>query len=198
MAKDDSKRPMLVKMGDTTFDKIQAFYIDPELYPLTPSVEEIRQRWVFINSLLHKAFPKYKIVNALVKDYSISQPQAYVDIRNTESLFGNMHQSSKEVEKAMWKDWVLDLARRARKKGDFKTEAKAYDMFAKYSDFDAEELTFNPEKLLNKEIHISIDSNLLSAINKANSGGVVDFNNLDVTDVEIISDDANSTTEEDC
>lgn len=196
MPKDDSKRPMLVKMGDSTFDKIQAFYIDPELHPLSPAVEEIRKRWVFINSLLHKAFPKYKIVNALIKDYGISQPQAYVDIRNTESLFGNMHQSSKEVEKAMWKEWVLDVARRARKSGDFKNEIKAYDMFAKYGDFNAEELTFNPEKLLNKEIHISIDPSLLKAINEANRGGVVDFNNLDVTDIEIISDEANITEED--
>ena len=182
MAKD--KRQMMVKVGDSTFDKIQAFYINPGVFELSPSVEEIRLRWVWVTNLLLKGFPKYKIANTLVQDHGLSQAQAYIDIRNSESLFGDIYKTSKEVEKAMWKEWVRDYLKRAKLNKDLKAEGKALDLFAKYGDFTEEDLLFNPEKLENKEIAVSLDPKLLKFLQNMVSGGVADFNDLDVTDID--------------
>jgi len=100
MAKD--KRPMMVKIGDSTFDKIQAFYIDPEKYPLSTTLEKIRQRWIVVMTLQLKVYPKWKIANMLEKDFGLSQAQAYIDIRNAENIFGNVIKTDNEAFKTMW------------------------------------------------------------------------------------------------
>lgn len=191
MAKD--KRNMLVKVGDSTFDKIQAYYVNPEKYELSETCEAIRQRWVLVVNLLLRGFPKYKIANTLEKDFGLSQAQAYLDITNAGNLFGDIHQTSKEVEKAMWREWCRDFIQRAKRRGDMKSESKGLDMYAKYGDFSAEELSFDPEKLAKVEIQTAVDPKLIENLMKMIAKGVVDFNKLDVTDIDLTADD---TTEE--
>ena len=187
MAKD--KRNMLVKVGDSTFDKIQAYYVNPEKYELSETCEAIRQRWVLVVNLLLRGFPRYKIANMLEKDFGLSQAQAYLDITNAGNLFGDIHQTSKEVEKAMWREWCRDFIQRAKRRGDMKAESKGLDMYAKYGDFGAEELSFDPEKLEKKDIEITVDPKLIAVLQNMISKGVVDFNSLDVTDIDFDSDD---------
>ena len=178
------KRQMMLKIGDTTFDKIQAFYIDPSKYELSETHEAIRKRWIMVVGLMLKSFPKFKIANMLEKDFGLSQAQAYIDIRNAENLFADIYKASKEVERLMWKEWVLDFKKRAKKKGDLKAEGKALDMYAKYADFHDDDIMFNPEKLEQHEIQIKLSKQLEQYLKSAISGGVVDFNNLNVIDVE--------------
>lgn len=186
------KRQMMVKVGDSTFDKIQAFYVNPDSFPLTETTEKIRQRWVMVVNLMLRGFPKYKIANMLEKDFGLSQAQAYIDIQNATSLFGDIHNTSKEVEKTIWKEWVREFIQRAKRRGDLKAEAKGLDMYAKYGDFGAEELSFDPEKLEKKDIEISINPKLIEALKTMIQKGVIDFNSLDVTNIDF--DDV--TTEE--
>jgi hypothetical protein len=140
-----------------------------------------------------RGFPKYKIANMLEKDFQLSQAQAYLDINNATSLFGDINQTSKEVEKTIWKEWVREFIQRAKRKGDLKAEAKGLDMYAKYGDFGAEELSFDPEKLAKVEIQTAVDPKLIENLMKMISKGVVDFNKLDVTDIDLSPD---ATTEE--
>ncbi len=189
MAKD--KRNMMVKVGDSTFDKIQAYYVNPEKYELSETCEAIRQRWVLVVNLLLRGFPKYKIANTLEKDFGLSQAQAYLDINNAGNLFGDIHQTSKEVEKAMWREWCRDFIQRAKRRGDMKSESKGLDMYAKYGDFGAEELSFDPEKLAKVEIQTAVDPKLIDNLMKMIAKGVVDFNKLDVTDIDLTADDTN-------
>jgi hypothetical protein len=191
----NDKRSMMVKVGDSTFDKIQAFYVNPDSFPLSETTENIRQRWVLVVNLMLRGFPKYKIANMLEKDFQLSQAQAYLDINNATSLFGDINQTSKEVEKTIWKEWVREFIQRAKRKGDLKAEAKGLDMYAKYGDFGAEELSFDPEKLAKVEIQTAVDPKLIENLMKMISNGVVDFNKLDVTDIDLSPDDA--TEEED-
>lgn len=186
----NDKRSMMVKVGDSTFDKIQAFYVNPDSFPLTETTENIRQRWVLVVNLMLRGFPKYKIANMLEKDFGLSQAQAYLDINNATSLFGDIHQTSKDVEKTIWKEWVREFIQRAKRRGDLKAEAKGLDMYAKYGDFGAEELSFDPEKLAKVEIQTSVDPKLIENLMKMISKGVVDFNKLDVTDIDLSPDDA--------
>ena len=191
MAKD--KRNMMVKVGDSTFDKIQAYYVNPESFPLSDTAENIRQRWVLVVNLMLRGFPKYKIANMLEKDFQLSQAQAYLDINNATSLFGDIHQTSKEVEKTIWREWCRDFIQRAKRRGDMKAESKGLDMYAKYGDFSAEELSFDPDKLAKVEIQTAVDQKLIDHLMLMISKGVVDFNKLDVTDIDLTADD---TTEE--
>mgnify|MGYP003542591766 FL=1 len=187
MAKD--KRNMMVKVGDSTFDKIQAYYVNPESFPLSDTAENIRQRWVLVVNLMLRGFPKYKIANMLEKDFQLSQAQAYLDINNATSLFGDIHQTSKEVEKTIWREWCRDFIQRAKRRGDMKAESKGLDMYAKYGDFSAEELSFDPEKLAKVEIQTAVDQKLIDHLMLMISKGVVDFNKLDVTDIELSTDE---------
>lgn len=179
-----NKRPMLKKIGDTTFDKIQAFYVSPDKYELSEANEKIRKRWIMVVSLMLKGFPKFKIANMLEKDFDMSQAQAYIDIRNAENIFGDIYKTSKDVEKLMWKEWVLDFKKRARRQGDLKAEAKALDLYAKYGDFEQDDLIFNPEKLEKSEIQIKLPKKLEKFLQNYISSGVADFNSLNVTDID--------------
>ena len=188
-----NKRNMMVKVDDSTFDKIQAFYVNPEQYQLSDTCEAIRQRWVMVVNLLLQRFPKYKIANMLERDFGLSQSQAYLDINNAINLFGDIQKTSKEFEKAMWREWCMEFIQRAKRKGDLKAEAKGLDMYAKYGDFGAEELSFDPDKLAKVEIQTTVDPKLIDVFEKMISKGVIDFNKLDVTDIDLTVYD---TTEE--
>ena len=177
------KRKALLKIGDSTYDKIQAFYINPEAYPLSDAVEDIRKRWVYVTSLLLKAYPKFKIANMLEKDFGLSQAQAYLDIRNAENVFGSITKTDDEAFKVMWTEWTKDLLKRARQRKDLKAEAKALDMLAKYSDFSKDAPEFNPEKLKNDDLVVKLPKALEPYLLKAIQTGIVDFNNIDVTDI---------------
>lgn len=182
MAKD--KRPMLMKIGDSTFDKIRAFYINPEGYPLSPMHEEIRQRWVLVVNLLLKAHSKTKIATMLERDFGVCQAQAYIDIRNAQNIFGDVVKTEQSVFKAMWTEWATDYLKRSKQNKDLKSEGKALDLLAKYGISEEKELDFNPEKLENKEIKVVLPKKLQDALSIMIGKGVVDFNSLDVTDVD--------------
>lgn len=178
------KRPMLIKTGDSTFDKIQAFYIDPENYPLSEKLEEIRIRWTLVVNLQLKAYSKIKIANMLVKDYGVCQAQAYIDIRNAGNMFANVFQTDEKVYKAMWIEWATDFLKRAKQSKDLKSEGKALDLLGKYGDLETKDLDFNPDKFENKEISINLSKNLQGKLIDMIGAGVVDFNSLDVTEVD--------------
>lgn len=180
---DDKKRPMLVKMGDSTFDKIKAFYMNPEEFPLSDKLEEIRMRWLAISNFTSKAYGKIEITNMLVRDYGISQAQAYIDIRNSENIFGSVTATESKAFKAIWIELTKDYLKRCRQKNDRVNEAKALALLAQYGDLDQDELQFNPEKLENKELQLVIPKEQLEVLKALVSKGVVDFNNLNVTDI---------------
>lgn len=180
----DKKRPMLMKIGDTTFDKIKAFYINPEEFPLSDKLEEIRLRWVAITNFTAKAYSKIEIANMLKRDYGISQAQAYIDIRNAENIFGSVSGTSNDAFKAMWIEWTKDYLKRCRQKNDRNNEAKALALLGQYGDLDKDELEFNPEKLENKELVLNIPKEQLEILEKLTNSGVANFNNLKVIDIE--------------
>lgn len=179
-----TKRAMLIKRDDSTFDKIQAFYIDPENYPLTEAVEEIRQRWIYVMSLTLRAYPKFKIANMLVQDFGLSQAQAYIDIRNAENVFGNISKTESEAFKVMWTEWTKDLLKRAIQRKDLKAESKALDLLAKYSVLNQDPEGFNPAKLENVEIQFKIPKAYLPFLKQQVSQGVDDFNLAEPLDID--------------
>ena len=180
----NKKRPMAITIGDSVFDKIQAFYINPEKYPLSETHEAIRKRWITVMNLQLKGFAKFKIANMLERDFGLSQSQAYIDIRNAENIFGNINKTDSEAFNQMWIEWTKDLLLESRKKGDRKTAAKCLDLLAKYGGLSEDKLEFNPEKLENKEIKVVLEKKQLDMLQQMLKKGVVDFNDLNVTDID--------------
>jgi len=177
------KRAMLVQRGDTIFDKIQAYYIDPENYPLSDSHEAIRVRWTLVVNLQLKAYSKIKIASMLVRDYGVCQAQAYIDIRNAGNMFANVFTTDEKVFKVMWVEWATDYLKRAKQNKDLKSEGKALDLLAKYGIKIDDAMEFNIDKFENKDLQINISKQLQNKLLSIVNGGVVDFNNVDVTDI---------------
>ncbi|MFK7049890.1 hypothetical protein V3Q77_08310 [Flavobacterium davisii] len=178
------KEQMLVKLGDSTFDKIQAYYVNPDKNELSETVNDIRLRWLTVLNLRRNGFAKFKVANMLERDYGLSQAQAYIDIRNAESLFGDIYKTDKDVERMFFKEQVADFIKRARKKGDLKAEAKGFDLWAKYGGFEEDDVLFDADKFEKKDIEIAVDPKLVALMKKMFVNGVVDFNNIDATDID--------------
>ncbi|AEW85899.1 hypothetical protein FCOL_05370 [Flavobacterium columnare ATCC 49512] len=178
------KEQMLVKLGDSTFDKIQAYYVNPDKNELSETVNDIRLRWLTVLNLRRNGYAKFKVANMLERDYGLSQAQAYIDIRNAESLFGDIYKTDKDVERMFFKEQVADFIKRARKKGDLKAEAKGFDLWAKYGGFEEDDVFFDADKFEKKDIEIAVDPKLVALMKKMFVNGVVDFNNIDATDID--------------
>jgi len=176
---------MLIKRGDSTFDKILAHYINPEHFPLSETNTDILNRLNEVFALRLNHFSSQQIVNKWVKEKGISQAQAYLDIRNSEKLFGNILKSDVEGSRAIWLEHTRDSLKRCIQKGDRNNELKALKLLAEYGGFANEDNPeFNPEKFENMEIHVNVNKDVQARLLEMLSTGSVDLNNLNVTDID--------------
>jgi hypothetical protein len=179
------KRNMLIKRGDSTFDKILAHYINPEHFPLSETNTDILNRLNEVFALRLNHFSSQQIVNKWVKEKGISQAQAYLDIRNSEKLFGNVLKADTEGSRTIWLEHVRDSLKRCIQKGDRGNELKALKLLAEYGGFANEDNPeFNAEKFKNMEIHVNVNKDVQARLMEMLATGSADFNSLDVTDIE--------------
>ena len=179
------KRNMLIKRGDSTFDKIKAHYINPELFPLSETNTDNLNRLNEVFALRLNHFSSQQIVNKWVKDKGLSQAQAYLDIRQSEKLFGSVMKSDTEGSRAIWLEHTRDFLKVCVQKGDRNNQAKALLLLAKYGGFANEDNPeFNPEKFENMEIHVNVPKEVQNRLMEMLSGGSVDLNDLNVTDID--------------
>lgn len=179
------KLPFRIQKGDTTLDKIMAHHVDPIRFPLSDKLEIIRKRWAEVLTLRFNYYSPQQIVNKLMEDQGVSMAQAYLDIKNSEIIYGNVMQSDKKGTKAILYEYAHKFYQRAMKAEDLKAQAKALELMAEFGGIrEIDQADFNPEKFENKEIHINMSKNLQGKLVELISGGVVDFNSLDVTEIE--------------
>ncbi|WP_289659502.1 hypothetical protein [Flavobacterium panacagri] len=176
---------MLIKRGDTTLDKILAHYINPEHFPLSETNAAILLRLNEVFALRLNHFSTQQILNKFVLEKGLSQAQVYADIRNSEKLFGSVLKADAEGSRAIWLEYTRDYLKRCKQKGDRNNEVKALKLLADYGGLANEENpNFNPEKYENMELHINVDKRVQNKLLEMLSGGSVDLNNLDVTDID--------------
>src|SRR5690606_30361636 len=133
------------KRGDSSLDKIRAYYADPKKYELSPTLEAVRERLQHVMQLRLNYWSKQKIVTYLKDHYDIEQAQAYADIRNSELLYGEINETSRKAKQAILYDFSFQFLQRARERGDLKAEAKALELLSKFGGLDEEDnLEFNP------------------------------------------------------
>jgi len=179
------KLPFRIQKGDNTLDKIMAHHIDPIRFPLSDKLELIRKRWAEVLTLRFNYYSPQQIVNKLMEDQGISMAQAYLDIKNSEIIYGNVMQADKKGTKAILYEYAHKFYQRAMKSEDLKAQAKALELMAEFGGIrDIEQADYNPEKFENKEITINLSKNLQTKLVAMIGAGVVDFNSLDVTEVD--------------
>lgn len=179
------KLPIKIRKGDTTFDNIMAHHIDPLKFPLTSKQEVIRVRWAEVLTLRLNYYSRMQVANKLVEDHGLCMAQAYIDIRNSELLYGNVLKADKEGTRAILYEYAHKFYQMAIKDRDLKAMAKGLELMAEFGgvkEMDNQE--FNPEKLENKELRLVIPKAQLEALQVMLGKGVVDFNNLNVIDVD--------------
>lgn len=181
-----NKLPFSIKKGDTTLEKIMAHHIDPVRFPLSSKLEEIRKRWAEVLTLSFNYYSPQQIVNKLMEDHDISLAQAYLDVKNAQSLYGNVMESDKKGKQAILYEYSHKYYQRAIQAKDLKAQAKALELMAKFGGLDEVDLAdFNPEKLENVEIKFSIPKSHFKYLKLGNSdGGVDDLNLQGPIDVE--------------
>lgn len=125
------KKPMIdrimEKYAKTPGAEIEAMNLDEE-------EERILQRWIFIDGLMRKHRPNLKmadIENITRSRFDISHGQFWVDIKNTDRLFGTLMTKSKEYQKSIYVEHLEQVATLAEAAGDFKTAVKAISEAAK-------------------------------------------------------------------
>lgn len=173
-------RNSLIKSGDTTFDKIWAFFLDENKYPLkTQKLIDIKERWLIAWTLRAKERKSpTKAVNSLMKITGVNRAQAYRDIANAEKLFGNIVVADKEGKKAVLIEYIHKYLEMAFIKQDLDSIDKALKLLMRTYDIDKEDAAFvNFDKLEDKPIKLSVQKTTINIISKSLDDGVVDLNN---------------------
>lgn len=180
-----AKNKALITRGDSTMDKIRAYYTNPSDFELSDTLEVVRKRLVHAYNLKMSYFSNMQIVKLWEKDYGLSQAQAYIDIRNAQVLFGQVNKLDRDAKRNMLYEYTMSLLRRARENGDTKTEAKALDLLGKYSGLSEEDIAqFNPEKFENREISVAIPVELQKVLIEMMQHGTLDMNAFNATTIE--------------
>lgn len=173
------------KKGDTTLDRIRAYYADPSKYGLSEIHEAIRVRLQHVMQLRMNYWSKQKIVTYLKDHYGVEQAQAYVDIRNSELLYGEINESSRKAKQSLLYDFSFQFLQRAREKNDLKAEAKALELLSKFGGLDDEEnLEFNPEKFEAVAPKLSVSKKTLELFQQMIVKGVVNLNDFNATEID--------------
>lgn len=186
------------KRGDSSLDKIRAYYADPKKYELSPTLETVRKRLQHVMQLRLNYWSKQKIVTYLKDHYDIEQAQAYADIRNSELLYGEINETSRKAKQAILYDFSFQFLQRARERGDLKAEAKALELLSKFGGLDEEDnLEFNPEKFEAVTPKLSISNKAMAKFMEMAMKGVVNLNDFNATDIDFedVTNDENTNVD---
>lgn len=112
-----------------TFNAIKEYYMGSDPVILSPTREEIRQRWhtVYIMKMDRKS--DQAIANSIKMLYKISQSQAYQDIANSKKLFGNSNKSDRDLNRQIAEQMAIEtyeLAKQVRNTKDMAAANKSF------------------------------------------------------------------------
>lgn len=181
---------VLLNTAESSFDKIWAHHKSPKKFPLTENQEITNGRWLAAWTLLLKKHNKTQAANILQRIYKYSRAQAFRDIRNAERLYGQVGRADRDGQMVLMYEFALEGFKKCMDQGKMK-EARAF--FAEMRECLGKEdpIHFNPKKLEDKPIKMSVPKEVINAIVSQLISGTLDFNNLTVEDIthEEIADD---------
>lgn len=181
------KDQLLIKTGDTSFDKIYAYYVNPEKYPLSIKHKEIKERWLAAFTLRQNFKSRQQASFILCERFGIKRAQAFIDLRNAEKLFGSVMKADRQGSLAILNEYAHKFYLMAMHKKDLQAVGKAIELIAKFSEIDKETaINFNPDKLENNQIRLTIKKDIEIMIIDHLQKGVLDFNGVVDADAEIV------------
>lgn len=168
-----------IQTGDTTFDKIWAHFLDETTYKLTEKQTELKERWLAAWTLRLNFHSTEQAINVHMQKYGVSRAQAFRDINNAERLFGNLMKTDRAGKLAIWAEYCHKYFQQAIKAKDLKAQGKALELLGKAYEIDRSDIAqFNPEKLENKPIKLSVPKAAVDLIIENLAKGVIDFNKV--------------------
>jgi hypothetical protein len=184
------KDQLLINTGDTSFDKIWAHYKDPSKYKLTEKQTQLKERWLAAFTLRQNFHSRQQAANIMMEKYDVSRAQAFIDLRNAERLFGNVMKADRQGSLAILREYAHKMYLMAVKAKDLKAIGKSLELLGKYSEIDKDNsLTFNPEKLENKQIKLVIKKSTEELIINHLTKGSLDFNKIVDGEAEVLENE---------
>ena len=125
----DRGRPPLI-------ERLITAHMKGEDCDLSEEDQNVLKRWKVVQMLSMQHRPcisNAEIRRVLVKDFGITEITATKDITNAQRLFGNVNAVNKEFKRALYVDWLEQLASLAESKGDFKSAVAALKQSAEIS-----------------------------------------------------------------
>ncbi|MCF0071286.1 hypothetical protein LZD49_12465 [Dyadobacter sp. CY261] len=108
------KVPARPDVFEDDFDDIFKWYTDPEKFKISETQQRQLARWRFAREWYTNfdPFNDIQVVRALMKEYGISERQAYLDVKASQRFFCTVDQANEEFEKVM----LIERTKRLRKK----------------------------------------------------------------------------------
>lgn len=170
---------------DSTLQRIKASYIEED-FELTEHEEAIKKRLLHFHSLrFDKKYSRHQAVKIHCREMGVSKATAYRDATQAEFIFGSIQKVEVEFERAILMENYWMLYQMSLKNGDTFSANKALDSYKSLVNFNAEAAKVNPEKLEAIDIEIKLNRESNRILRKAyDQLGVIDLNNVDVSDIE--------------
>lgn len=170
----------------TTLDKIRKYYLKGESYVhLTEKQEEIRIRILKAWNLLINYHSTEQAISRLMTETECSRAQAYRYVSDAKVVFGDPVANHQEAKRYILEEDLKRLQQRAIKDKDGRLELAVIKQLIKLGDFDKnKDPRFDPEKLKAQTYILKTDPSVDQMISNSTDGGVIDFNNLNVEDVD--------------
>jgi hypothetical protein len=142
MGNNGLSRPAIRHMNDaTSVERIQAWYEqgEPNTVVLTEWEIKKKDRLKAVFMLLTRDRDARFIVKYLMRQFGITEPTCYQDIKDARLLFGNIEKTSKQADRVIMLSKIRRAARKAWKDKDLKAYQKFLDMEVKVLGLDRDE-----------------------------------------------------------
>ncbi len=132
---------------DTFLDKVYQFLADESSVSLTDAEKNRLDRLHHAFALQRQGYNDKAASNILMRQYGLSRATHYRDLSDAKEFFGDVQKSSKEAERHLMGQMLLDAYRLARKGKDFKAMVKAMEVRAKILGLDKQTEQIDPATL---------------------------------------------------
>lgn len=185
---------LIKQKKDSMLLRIKASYLDENSVELSEKELEKKKRLTIIWGLrLNNKYSSHQVIQIMMRDHNVSQATAYREYNWSMQIFGDLDATYLAAEKQVLKESLWNAYQKAVKSGDLDLEIKALKEYRSLFNFDESENEVDPNKIQAHEYILSMPRWVYKKLDAMFEGGVLDFNNLDVEDVDF----RNVNTEED-
>lgn len=173
------------KLGrDSMFQRIKASYIDDD-FELRPEEVEKRNVWEKIYALrMDNKYSRHQTLKKIMHEWKVPRATAYRDYAFSMTIFGDVDQLDKAIERLVLAERYQDVSERARKKGNLEAEIKALQAYEKILGIDKDESQADLLKYKSVDITLRISPKQKKAVDRFFNIGVADFNEFQAEDIE--------------